>query len=108
MALQIIGFPRSNFVRSVRMVAEEKGVPYDLVAETPHSDAVKSLNPTGKIPVMRHDGLELSESLAIATYIDAAFDGPKLMPTKGCTSNCSASKHAARPAKPPPMADVRP
>jgi glutathione S-transferase len=80
MALEIIGFPRSNFVRSVRMVAEEKGVPYELLAELPHSDTVKGLNPTGKIPAMRHDGLELSESLAITRYIDDAFDGPKMIP----------------------------
>ena len=80
MTLEIIGFPRSNFVRAVRMVAEEKGVSYELAPETPHSDAVKALNPTGKIPAMRHDGLEISESLAIAAYIDDAFDGPKLAP----------------------------
>jgi glutathione S-transferase len=80
MALEIIGFPRSNFVRSVRMVAEEKGVPYQLLPERPHSDVVKGLNPTGKIPALRHDGLEICESLAIARYIDDAFDGPKLIP----------------------------
>lgn len=78
--LQIVGFPRSNFVRTVRMVAEEKGVAYDLIPEIPHSDAVKALNPTGKIPGLRHDGLELCESLAIARYIDEAFPGPKLIP----------------------------
>ena len=80
MGLEIVGFPRSNFVRAVRMVAEEKGVAYELVAEMPHSDVVKGLNPTGKIPAMRHDGLELCESLAIARYIDDAFDGPKMIP----------------------------
>lgn len=80
MGLEIIGFGRSNFVRSVRMVAEEKGVPYELLSEFPHSDIVKSLNPTGKIPAMRHDGLEISESLAIARYIDDAFEGPKMAP----------------------------
>ena len=36
MGLEIVGFPRSNFVRAVRMVAEEKGVDYELVAEMPH------------------------------------------------------------------------
>ena len=30
MTLEIIGFPRSNFVRTVRMVAHEKGVAYEL------------------------------------------------------------------------------
>jgi glutathione S-transferase len=80
MALEIIGAPRSNFVRTVRMVAEEKGVPYEHVAAVPQSDEVKAINPFGQIPVMRHDGLELPESHAIAIYIDTAFDGPALVP----------------------------
>lgn len=81
MTLEIIGIPRSNFVRTVRMVAEEKSVPYDHISANPHSDEVKAINPLGQIPVMRHDGLELSESQAIARYIDTAFDGPALVPT---------------------------
>ena len=80
MALEIIGFPRSNFVRTVRMVAQEKGVAYDHIPAMPHSDEVKAINPLGLIPVMRHDDLELPESHAIARYIDAAFDGPALVP----------------------------
>ena len=82
MALEIIGFPRSNFVRTVRMVAQEKGVPYEHIAAMPHSDEVKAINPFGYIPVMRHDGLDLVESYAIAHYIDTAFDGPALVPTE--------------------------
>ncbi len=81
MALEIIGFPRSNFVRTVRMVAQEKGVPYEHTPAMPHSDEVKAINPLGLIPVMRHDGLDLVESSAIARYIDTAFDGPALVPT---------------------------
>ncbi len=81
MALEIIGFPRSNFVRTVRMAAREKGVPYEHIPAMPHSDEVKAINPLGLIPVMRHDGLELVESHAIAKYIDTAFDGPALVPT---------------------------
>lgn len=80
MALEIIGFPRSNFVRTVRMLAREKGVAYEHVPELPHSDVVKALHPLGQIPVMRHDGVALFESAAIARYIDAVFDGPKLIP----------------------------
>ncbi len=81
MTLQIIGIPRSNFVRAVRMVAEEKGVPNEHISAMPHSDEVKAINPLGQIPVMRHDGLELAESQAIARYIDTAFAGPALVPT---------------------------
>jgi glutathione S-transferase len=65
-ALEIIGFLRSNFVRTVRMVAQEKGVAYDHIPAMPHSDEVKAINPLGLIPVMRHDELELPESQAIA------------------------------------------
>ena len=81
MALQIIGYPGSNFVRAVCMVAQEKGVPYENISAAPHSDEVKALNPLGQIPAMRHDGLDLVESTAIARYIDTAFDGPALIPT---------------------------
>ncbi len=81
MALEIIGIDRSNFVRAVRMCAEEKGVAYEHVSAMPHSDEVKAINPQGQIPVMRHDGLVLAESQAIAKYIDSAFDGPPLVPT---------------------------
>ena len=63
------------------MVAQEKGVPYENIPATPHSDEVKALNPLGQIPAMRHDGLDLVESTAIARYIDTAFDGPALIPT---------------------------
>jgi glutathione S-transferase len=78
--LEIIGVPQSNFVWVVRMVCEEKGVSYDLSPAPPHSTEVDALHPFGKIPVMRHGDVELCESKAIATYIDRAFDGPKLIP----------------------------
>lgn len=80
MALEIVGIAMSNFVRTVRMAAEEKGVPYEHVSAMPHSDEVKAIHPLGQIPVIRHDGFTLAESQAIARYIDDAFDGPKLIP----------------------------
>lgn len=78
--LEIIGLPQSNYVWAVRMACEEKGVKYDLKPEKPHVGLVAEIHPFGKIPVMRHDGLELCESSAIVSYIDRAFDGPKLIP----------------------------
>jgi glutathione S-transferase len=79
-ALEIIGVPQSNYVWVVRMVCEEKGVPYDYKPAPPHSPAVDAIHPFGKIPVMRHGDVELCESKAIATYIDRVFDGPKVIP----------------------------
>ncbi len=80
MTLEIIGIAGSNFVRTVRLVAEEKGVAYEHNQARPHSDEVKAVHPLGLVPVMRHEGLELFESQAIACYIDSAFEGPALVP----------------------------
>jgi len=79
-ALQIIGMPQSNYVWAVRMVCEEKGVPYEHKPVRPHTPDVDALHPFGKIPVMRHGDVTLCESKAIATYIDRVFDGPKVIP----------------------------
>jgi glutathione S-transferase len=78
--LQILGAPQSNFVWVVRMACAEKGVPYDLVPARPHCPEIDAIHPFGRIPAMRHGDLELCESKAIATYIDRAFGGPKLIP----------------------------
>ena len=82
MPLEIIGHPRSNFVRTVRMVALEKGVNHEHLPELPHSDVIKSLHPMGQIPALRHDGIELFESMAIARYIDTVCEGPKMVPSE--------------------------
>jgi glutathione S-transferase len=79
-SLQIIGIPQSTYTRIVRMVAHEKGAPYDLVVAPPHSPDVKAIHPAGKVPVMRHGQHEMFESSAIAHYIDSHFDGPALTP----------------------------
>ena len=79
-ALEIIGAPQLNYVWAVRMVCEEKGVPYELNAVRPHTPDVDAVHPFGKIPAMRHGDVTLCESKAIATYIDRVFDGPKVIP----------------------------
>lgn len=79
-SLVIIGFPVSTYVRAVRMLCEEKGVPYVLDPAEPHSRAANALHPYGKVPGMRHGRTELFESKAIATYIDRRFPGRRLLP----------------------------
>jgi glutathione S-transferase len=78
--LQIVGTSLSNFVRTARMAAREKGVPYELIEVMPRSDEAKEIHPGGMIPGMRHGDRTLFESRAITRYIDEAFDGPPLMP----------------------------
>ena len=80
--VEIVGFPQSTYVRVVRMVCEEKGIEYELKPAAPHCPEVAAIHPFGKIPVMRHDGFELCESKAIATYLDLAFPGPRLIPAE--------------------------
>ena len=78
--LEIIGVPFSNYVRSLRMMCEEKGVPYKLNPARPHSPEVVAIHPAGQVPCMKHGDVALFESAAIATYIDKAFGGTKLFP----------------------------
>ena len=78
--LQIIGAPQSNYVWVVRIVCEEKQVPYRLVPARPHTADVDAIHPFGKIPVLRHGDVTLAESRAICGYIDRTFAGPSLMP----------------------------
>lgn len=78
--LEIIGVAFSNYVRSVRMLCEEKGVPYEHNPARPQSPEVMAIHPAGQVPCMRHGDLTLFESQAIATYIDKAFAGPRFIP----------------------------
>jgi len=78
--LEIIGVPFSNYVRSVRMLCEEKGVAYTLTPSRPHTPEVTAIHPAGQIPVARHGDTALFETKGIATYVDKAFPGPKFIP----------------------------
>jgi len=78
--LEIMGVPFSNYVRSIRMLCEEKGITYKLTPSRPQSPEVKAIHPAGQIPVIRHGNVTLFESKAIATYIDRTFPGPKFIP----------------------------
>jgi glutathione S-transferase len=59
--LQIIGAPQSNYVCTTRITCLEKGVPYTLVTAAPHTPEADAIHPFGKIPVMRHGDVTLSE-----------------------------------------------
>lgn len=77
----ILSVPQSNFGRSVAMLALEKGLSFDFKLEPPHSDAVKEVNPFGKVPIIKHGDISIYETSAIARYVDAAFSGPKFFPS---------------------------
>jgi len=83
MTIVIHGVPGSPYVRKPILACEEKGVPWTLKAmgmgENKGPDYLK-INPFGRLPTIEHDGFVLYEAQAIMRYIDAAFDGPALIP----------------------------
>lgn len=70
----------SAYLWTAMHVADEKGVAYELVTFERGSPEHLALHPFGKMPVLRHRDLVLYETLAIAHYIDRAFEGPALQP----------------------------
>ena len=82
MSVHIYGPPESTYVRTVRMVCAEKGVPYELKDVEFGSTDHTSLHPFARIPVLRHRDFILCESSAITRYLDQVFDGPALRPTE--------------------------
>ena len=81
--MKLLGTPGSPYVRKVRLVLEEKRLPYEYVlAPAPQRDVmVVPLNPLGKIPVLvRDDGAALYDSPVIVEYLDGLAAEPRLIP----------------------------
>jgi glutathione S-transferase len=76
----VYGFPQSTYVRTVRLACEEKSIDYELVPTGFSSEGLSDLNPFRRIPAFCHGAFSLYETSAICRYIDAAFDGPSLIP----------------------------
>lgn len=76
----VFGFPQSTYVRTVRLACVEKGIAYTLEPLGFSSDGLAELHPFGRIPAFRHGDVLLYETTAISRYIDAAFEGPPLLP----------------------------
>ncbi len=69
---EIIGYPATRALRVIWM-CEEIGVPYEVIPEKPHSDLMRAINPTGKVPALRVGTDEefdiITDSSAILTYL---------------------------------------
>ncbi len=78
----VYGFPRSTYVNIVRLVLTHKNVPYvfnDLEPVMGKPEHL-ALHPFNRVPILRHGDFTVYETSAIASYIDEAFDGPRLTP----------------------------
>ena len=75
-------FPLSPFCRKVRLVLAEKRIEVELVEEKYWEPTTEFLrrNPAGKVPVLKIDGIVLSDSQAICEYLEETNPEPALMP----------------------------
>lgn len=79
--VKIYGAPQSTYVRTARMICEEKGIDYDLEVVDIAADDYRAIHPFGKMPGFRHGDVQLYETPAIGFYLDTTFDGPALQPS---------------------------
>jgi glutathione S-transferase len=83
--LKLYTFPESINAQKVRIVLEEKRIPYtkihvDLSTGAQFQPAFRKLSPYGVVPVLDDDGLVIYESTIINEYLDEKFAVPPLMP----------------------------
>jgi len=76
---------RSSAAYRVRIALNLKGVDYesrpvDLRDDQQKSDAYRTLNPQGLVPMLEIDGQRLTQSLSIIVYLDQVYPEPALMP----------------------------
>ena len=80
--MQLYGALLSPFARKAAMVAEEKGIGFELVVTAPHTNdpAFTAASPFGKIPALRDGDFTLCDSSAIVHYLEAKVPSPALLP----------------------------
>ena len=83
--LKLLGHDGSPYVRKVRIVFEEKRIPYEYVKARPSlpDSPVPQYNPLAKIPVLVTDkGKAIYDSPVIVEYLDALASEPRLIPAE--------------------------
>ncbi|WP_353216674.1 maleylacetoacetate isomerase [Sandarakinorhabdus sp.] len=83
--IRLHGYWRSTAAWRVRLALAAKGLAHDsiavnLVQGQQRSTGHLALNLQGLVPVLEHDGLVLTQSLAIMEYLDEVFPDPPLLP----------------------------
>ena len=85
--LVLYGSDRSTYVRTVRMILANKQLDYERVSgSTDNREQMAPMplarNPYGREPVIAYRGLKLTETSAIARYLDDVIPGPTHTPKK--------------------------
>lgn len=81
-AVELYSYAACPFAQRTRMVLAEKAIDHELhevdLANRP--DNWNEISPTGKVPLLRHDGATIYESTIINQYLDETFVDVPLMP----------------------------
>lgn len=82
MTAKLYGANVCPFVHRTRLLLAEKGIEHEYVAIdlANKPDWYHDVLPTGKVPLLEHDGHRIWESDIICEYLEEAFDGPEFMP----------------------------
>jgi len=83
--MKLLGHDGSPYVRKVRLVLEEKRIPYEYVhaRSSEPGSPVPDYNPLAKIPVLVTDaGKAVYDSPVIVEYVDSLGAAPRLIPAE--------------------------
>ncbi len=74
--------PLSPFCRKVRLVLAEKKLDVELIEERPWERRLDYLrvNPSGKVPMLKDETLNIADSTAICEYLEEVYPDPALLP----------------------------
>jgi glutathione S-transferase len=80
--IQLYGLTMSNYYSLIKALLIEKGLDFEEVKAPPTQEEDNLLrSPMGKMPSIGIDGRYMSESLAIATYLERLQPDPALLPS---------------------------
>src|SRR5262245_26277481 len=81
--MKLYGARLSPFVRKVRIVLEEKGIPCEGVhlVPLPKTPELIAMNPLGKIPILRDGEAVIPDSSVICAYLEKTHPQPPLLPS---------------------------
>jgi len=80
--LTIYSVPVAAYCAKIRIMLEHKSIPFEQFPPPGGygSDEYRAIVPSGNLPAMIHDGFMLSDSEAIAEYLEEAFPDVPMLP----------------------------